>query len=952
MAREDYFNSNDQFDEKVFRESLGTLGTTTAPGEDQLKALQVKVRQGVKHVELHLASQGKGEFGKQDVPDKYGFEQRRTIMQLAKLNRQTLSVHGTFNVNSFAGLGRSGFDEMQRNNNIKEIDETVKFASETAKGGAVVFHLHETQVPMSAGEINLSQRYLDFLKEEADKGNQRYKKEFDKLNSIREEVSKNPFAKQFQDNPNMESEIKIRFEREKAKDNNLLTELKQNGLTQDHVGYYEYLEKQKLELEQDGTPFVVVGESLQRAQRNQEVVNLEGLKTLSQKEKNFLQENYIETDSVVDNNGKISDKSTFNIDDFNRLKEIVSTRYVNGRNNKTNLTNDEFLDLRKKLSKDYYDVYKDTGRQKSRADQEFQKMIVENQLNQIDFQIKDLDLNRSKYGFYVKKLEDLKREEIKLERDLKNAKSNEERFKIQEKLIGSDRLGEKAIKEAEEKLYKKNSLTDEEKEELQRIARSIDNIQERAREIENDNLSEEQRQRELQELQLQYSANENRKNQLENKKVEREDLTPEERWDLKRRLDGRGRSYLSRGGIKGEIDFLNYEAIGQTEFNKLERYEEQVAQLQEQKKKLKDQKAGLKVMTDELLDKNTLAMADIGINALNYQVDLYSRSLSAKKDKEKVEKELRELENGLYNETNQQKRNKIQNDIIKKKYEMRNYIGLLDYKDIVVEKNGKKELANPLYLAPENIMAGYGFMANLEEYKSAIRLSWKDFSEKILSEDPKYKLIRENYEKTMGEKITKENSFEIAKKHISGTFDNAHAGTWLKYFKKEEGETEGQRVQRFNKWLNKEAEDMAKEGIIKHIHFNDTQAKDDDHNLLGQGILDIHDLRERLRGAGIKEALIVEAGGRGPNQHTHILNAFDVLNPTLRKENDGIGYTPSSIEGSFDRRSENVSDWVTTKREYENRYQFSQYGMSYNSFKAEPNKNKNFVGSWSGTNFL
>ena len=28
---------------------------------------------------------------------------------------------------------------------------------------------------------------------------------------------------------------------------------------------------------------------------------------------------------------------------------------------------------------------------------------------------------------------------------------------------------------------------------------------------------------------------------------------------------------------------------------------------------------------------------------------------------------------------------------------------------------------------------------------------------------------------------------------------------------------------------------MAREGIIKHVHFNDTQGKDDDHNLLGSG---------------------------------------------------------------------------------------------------------------------
>ena len=246
-------------------------------------------------------------------------------------------------------------------------------------------------------------------------------------------------------------------------------------------------------------------------------------------------------------------------------------------------------------------------------------------------------------------------------------------------------------------------------------------------------------------------------------------------------------------------------------------------------------------------------------------------------------------------------------------------------------------------------MAGYGFMSNIEEYKSAIRLSWKDFSDKILSNDPKYKKVKEKYEKLLGEKITKENAFEVAKKHISGTFDNAHAGTWLKYFKKKNGESEEKRLKRFNSWLNTQAEDMAKEGIIKHIHLNDTMAKDDDHNLIGQGILDVFDLKDRLRGAGIKEAMIVEAGGRGANSNLHLLNAFEVFNPLLRKSS---GYGGEEFNNNFNEPNQNVSDWVTSKRVYENRVQYSSYGMNTNTFKFESPKNENFKGGWSGSSFI
>jgi hypothetical protein len=157
MAKHSYSNDSDANDPKIYRETIGSFGTTTAPGEDQLKALQTKIRQGVKHVELHLNNTGKGNFGQNDVPDKYGFEQRRTIMQLAKLNEQTLSIHSALNNVSFSGLGQGGFNEGQRMKAITEMDETIRFAGETAKGGAIVFHLQGEGTSSSLTDINLSE---------------------------------------------------------------------------------------------------------------------------------------------------------------------------------------------------------------------------------------------------------------------------------------------------------------------------------------------------------------------------------------------------------------------------------------------------------------------------------------------------------------------------------------------------------------------------------------------------------------------------------------------------------------------------------------------------------------------------------------------------------------------------------------------------------------------------
>ena len=252
------------------------------------------------------------------------------------------------------------------------------------------------------------------------------------------------------------------------------------------------------------------------------------------------------------------------------------------------------------------------------------------------------------------------------------------------------------------------------------------------------------------------------------------------------------------------------------------------------------------------------------------------------------------------------------------------------------------------------MLPGYGSLTSIEEFKATVRMSQKEFADKLLSDDYEYKTLKEEYEQETGQKITNHSqALEVAKRHIGGTFDNAHAAVWLKHFKKEENESEENRIDRFNKWLNNQAAEMYKEGIIKHVHFNDTSGKDDDHNLLGQGILDIHDLREKLRGAGFKEALIVEAGGRGANSVMHLQNAWDIFNPSLFGDSNSQGGNGYKLqENSQFVGGQQVSDWMTIKRDYENRPQYSQYGFGYSAFKPRQPQQGQPRGTWSGMGFL
>ncbi len=835
----------DQHDPKVFKETLGSFGTTTNPGaRNQLVELQTKVRQGVKHVEIHLANQDKGQFNVSDVPDKYGFEQRRTIMQLAKLNQQTLSVHGTFSINSFSGLGQGGFNEQYRAKNIKEIDETLKFAAETAKGGAVVFHLHETAMPTPPGELNLPQWYLDKLKKEKPE-------EYDIL--MKRHLKDDELNRQFVDNPDLEAELKVKFENFSDKEKQ---RLKDNFNVSNWKEYYNYDKNEQIKLEQDGTPLVVVGNSISRASRQQDIIDLDGLKKLDEREKAFMESIGVNTNY-----------EDLTVDDFQRIQ----AKLTNGK--PSGISDSDFKELKKKLVIEYKDVLTEKNRMKSLADKEFFQKTMDMQIKVAELQKKDFEYNKKRYSQYLHEIEDIKKKERELMKDLNRATDM------------GDKQKEKEI------LVKLNGGMPEE-------------------------------------LRAEYDAILRRAQAAGGQLASQEDAT-------------RYQEIMSQQdpGLKGRRYDLEMREIGQLEYQKLEKYDEYMSQFNEQIKKAKEQKENAKVLTDEIFEKNASAMGHLGLKSLRYQLDMKDKSKESTGKLKEYDSKIQEIQKKLETETSEDERYKLNADLQKLKYDKRLWVGTKDYEDIDVIKR-------PLYLAPENIMAGYGYMDSLEEYKAVIRTSWDEFAKKLMSKESMYSKIREDYEKETGIKIDSyEKAIQVAKNHIGGTFDNAHAGVWLKYFKREGDESEEHRIERFNKWLNTEAENMAKEGIIKHIHFNDTQAKDDDHNLLGSGILDIHDLRERLRRAGVKEPLIVEAGGRGGDGIMHILNAFDIFNPEIHnaQEREDRGYSPGAT---------GVSDWVSVKRDYENRPIYSPYGMSYNTFRHQPPGQGQPKGDWSGTGFL
>lgn len=838
MVKHSSANVSDQHDSKIFRESLGSLGTTTAPGQDQLKELQAKIRQGVKHVELHLNNSGKGQFGQQDTPDKYGFEQRRTIMQLAKLNEQTLSVHASLDLTSFTGLGQNGnFDEAKRWNSIKEVDESLKFAAETAKGGAVVFHMQGEQLSNTRSEANISKEYLGWLK-------QNRPDEYIKLKN--ERLNENPLDRLIVDNPMQESEIRKEFEllqSQNPSEFEKFSKLAQEKGTQPYQEYFIQKNLDKQKVAPDVSPYVVVGDKISQVDRNQAFVNIDNL----------------------------DDNSAFNSDEMKVLKDVgievgnysitdyqkALALFSNGKPQElSNVDDSTFNSLRKKLVVNYEDVLSENENLISFADKDFFKSQMNSILKQIELQKRDLN---TKHEMFSRELKQIK----KLEDENKQAI-----LKLQQVELNLDSDISKA---------------------------GIDIIKE----------------------------------------------------DISKRNQS----------IQTLIQMM-----GHTEYQQLAQYDQQLAQLNKQSQEIKEKRSTVKSLGDEIFNKNSSGLGHLGTKALRYQLDLKQKSGIAKEEVKEINSKISDLEKEYNSTIDSSRQSQLASEIAKERYKLKNWIGMSDYSDVDVDER-------PLYLSPENMLPGYGNLTSLDEYKGVIRMAQEDFANRLMSDEGEYIQLKEDYEKATGKKINSlDDARKIAKNHIAGTFDNAHAATWLKYFKKEinpktgREETDEHRIERFNKWMNKEVEDMYKEGIIKHVHFNDSAGKDDDHNLIGQGILDVHEFRETLRKAGYKEALIVEAGGRGANSNLHLLNAYDIFNVSLfadehskavlHEENDS-GYKIGSATNPdvMANGSTQISDWMSVQREYNRRPEYSNYGMSPSSFSGQPQQNQE-RGGWSNTSFF
>lgn len=202
-----------------------------------------------------------------------------------------------------------------------------------------------------------------------------------------------------------------------------------------------------------------------------------------------------------------------------------------------------------------------------------------------------------------------------------------------------------------------------------------------------------------------------------------------------------------------------------------------------------------------------------------------------------------------------------------------------------LEVERAKKLKNPLYIAPENWTPElYG--SHPDEYRNIIVQSRKAMEEKLVRQ----------------EGMARDEANKIAKEHIKGTFDIAHANFWKKYFKGDKKE--------FDAWLTKETDKLTKEGLIGHVHLSDNFGYFDEHLSPGEGNAPIQRFVEGLKKHGYLGTMIAEPGGqREGRYHQALTEGWKMLgSPIYRIDTTSQAWT--DIESSYFGRAPQPPNFI------------------------------------------
>ncbi len=135
--------------------SIARVGTTVTEGQGAggtfRESLTNAMRLGVRRVELALQAGGtQPRVG----AESYGKQMRQDIKDLARVNKVKIhSVHSPTQVGNISGLGRNGFSEEQREQEINEVKKAINFAADVSEGGTSIV-VHTGEFPRNISDVN------------------------------------------------------------------------------------------------------------------------------------------------------------------------------------------------------------------------------------------------------------------------------------------------------------------------------------------------------------------------------------------------------------------------------------------------------------------------------------------------------------------------------------------------------------------------------------------------------------------------------------------------------------------------------------------------------------------------------------------------------------------------------------------------------------------------------
>ncbi len=237
----------------------------------------------------------------------------------------------------------------------------------------------------------------------------------------------------------------------------------------------------------------------------------------------------------------------------------------------------------------------------------------------------------------------------------------------------------------------------------------------------------------------------------------------------------------------------------------------------------------------------------------------------------------------------------------------------------------RKTVSKPIHVGPEMGWPDW-YGSHPDEFMNVIRESRKEMVNMLTQpviEDAAGNKIKSQF---FNPKITHKQAEELAAQHIKGCLDTSHMGMWIKHFESKPGETEEQKIERFNKWFKNKAEEMAKTDLIGGIQLVDSGSGEHGHLPPGEGIFPVIETAQIFKKHGFGGFLVSEGheeerfgSGRirtklwqkaGKRLHDH--GYFAGAGPSFPGQTSGYfgkTYSPLFMFGSYSPNLEEFKLW-------------------------------------------